>query len=464
MQSSDLVDSPLIVASNRGPVSFKKNADGTTSPTRVSGGLATSLIASLAGTNATWIASTPDGVDPNDPAVLDINFGDFRVVHHTVDPEDYRQYYDVISNNTLWFLHHNLFDLSREPRLDDTWWDAWHAYCKVNEDFAIRTMEVAPRGAIVLVHDYHLSLMGKTLRQERPDLKTVHFVHTPFTDRGTITTLPRTVVTRIIESMSAYNACGFHSQQWADSFALCCASITGRTPRTFISSPTPSAKELREITRSDSVAQSAAHLDSIIGDRKAIVRVDRMELSKNLLRGFDAFNYLLTHYPRWRERVVFIAQLYPSRESLHAYRLYRQEVEVLVEEVNARWQTSNWTPIVLNIEDNFSRSVAAYLRYDVLLVNPIRDGLNLVAKEGALLNENNGAIVLSREAGAWRELGDGAIGINPYDILGTADAILHALEMDDDERSTRASMLKKAAGKRTPKDWLHDQINAACGG
>ncbi len=451
---------PIVVASNRGPVSFRIDEDGKATPTRVSGGLATSLIASLSGTDATWIAAMPQNVPPTDD-VLDLTVDGFRVVHQVIDSEKYRQYYDVMSNGTLWFLHHNLFDLARRPRIDQEWWDAWHAYCDVNESFAHAIAEIAPERSIVLVHDYHLALTGKALREMRPDLRTVHFVHTPFASAGSITTLPRTVVTRMLESMSAFNACGFHSQQWADSFALCCASTTGRTPRTFISSPTPSPGELEDVASSNAVQVARAKLRDRIGERKLIVRVDRMELSKNLLRGFEAFDDLLTRYGRWRENVDFVAQLYPSREALPEYKAYRIEVEELVAQINERWGTSSWTPIHMNVEDNFAHSVAAYLEYDVLLVNPIRDGLNLVAKEGALVNDSSGAVVLSREAGAWRELGDGAIGINPYDILGTSDALLHALEMDDEERTLRAEMLKKAARLRTPQDWLNDQLLAA---
>lgn len=425
----------------------------------MSGGLATSLIGALRDTGATWLATTPEGLSGNDE-YRDFMFDGFRVVHHDVDPERYRQYYDVISNGTLWFLHHSLFDLARRPYLDRHWWDAWHAYCEVNDSFATHLAEIAPLHSVVLVHDYHLALVGKSLRALRPDLRLVHFVHTPFASVGSITTLPRPVLSKLLESMSSYDACGFHTQMWAESFALCCASITGRTPRTFISSPTPSAHELETEAASELVAEETEALEDLIGDRKVIVRVDRMELSKNLLRGFSAYDDFLQRYPRWREKVVFFAQLYPSREGLAEYKAYRNEVQGLVGQINERWRTPDWTPIELRVVDNFARSLAAYLRYDVLLVNPIRDGLNLVAKEGALLNKTDGVIVLSRETGAWRELGQGALGINPFDILGTADALVAALEMDPEERRIRAARLDRAARLRTPQDWLNDQVAA----
>jgi trehalose 6-phosphate synthase len=451
---------PLVVVSNRGPLAFKIDDAGQAIPTRAGGGLVACLEPALQNTEAMWVTSAVTEADRMAAAAGPTSVDGLSVHQLAIEPAEYRRYYDVIANGTLWFLHHNLFDLARRPLINSHWWEAWHTYVDVNEAFASFVAEEAPDDAIVLVHDYHLPLMGSSLRKLRPDLRTVHFHHTPFTGRNTIGTLPQPALLRLIEGMNGFDACGFHAQVWSDNFSLCSADAVGRVPATFVSAAAPDIIELNAVRHTPEVDQAMERLDELAAGRRLIVRVDRMELSKNLLRGFLAFDDLLTRYPRWREEVTFVASLYPSREGLVDYIAYRAEVEGLVEQINDRWSTASWSPIVLSVGDDFPRSVAAMRRYDVLLVNPIRDGLNLVAKEGALLNEREGAIVLSREAGSWFELKEHAIGINPYDITATGDALLHALEMSDEEKIARAQGLRDAAGARQPSDWLQDQIRA----
>jgi trehalose 6-phosphate synthase len=202
-------------------------------------------------------------------------------------------------------------------------------------------------------------------------------------------------------------------------------------------------------------------LEEQIQGRQLIVRVDRIEPSKNLLRGFHAFDDLLENQPSVRGRVVFGAFVYPSRETLAEYLGYRQEVESLVRRINARWGTPAWTPILLDTVDNHPRSIAALRRYDVLLVNPVKDGLNLVAKEGPLVNERNGVLALSRGAGAWDELGPYSAEVHAYDVRATSDALLAALQLPAEERAGRAAALRKAASARTPLDWFADLLVAA---
>jgi trehalose 6-phosphate synthase len=196
----------------------------------------------------------------------------------------------------------------------------------------------------------------------------------------------------------------------------------------------------------------------MVGDRQVIARVDRIELSKNLLRGFHAFDAMLDRHPSLRERVVFVASVYPSREGLADYLAYRREVEGLVERINDQWGTDDWTPIELDTSDDFARSVAVLRRYDALLVNPIRDGLNLVAKEGPIVNERDGVVLLSRQAGVWDELAEHVIEVHPYDITATADAMAAALALPADQRHRMATRLRDAAVARRPMDWLEDQL------
>lgn len=447
--------------SNRGPVSFVREANGTLTPKRGAGGLVSSLAPLIEHTGATWIAAAISDGDRDAAARGVVEAEGFRLRTLALDPEDYRMAYDVVSNATLWFLHHGLFDLPRRPRFDRHWREAWGGYRRINEAFATATAEVAPRGAAVLVQDYHLALVGQFLRDLRPDLAAVHFTHTPFCGPNSIRVLPDFAAHELLTGMSAYTACGFHSSRWARAFTACCHDVIGHAPPTYISPVAPDLADLRAVCTADRAIVEGAALDALASGRRVIVRVDRIELSKNLLRGFLAYDDLLRTYPGWRGNVVFLAFVYPSRDGLAEYLSYRQEVEGLVARINSEWGTDDWTPVVLDTEDNFPRSVAALGRYDVLFVNPIKDGLNLVAKEGPLLNTNDGVLVLSREAGAWEELRDAALGVNPFDISAMADTLHRALSMSPSDRAAHAAAVRKAAGARTPRDWLDDQLRAA---
>jgi trehalose 6-phosphate synthase len=378
-----------------------------------------------------------------------------------VQPDLYRMAYDVISNGTLWFLHHHLFDLPRRPRIDRRWWEAWDAYRAFNHAFARAVIDEAPEGATVLVQDYHLALVGTWLAQERSDLRAVHFSHIPFCGPDTIRVLPDDAAVELLAGMASHRSCGFHAERWARAFGACCDEVLGWSPSTFVAPLAPDHDEIAEEADSDATRAEGRALDELIGDRHFILRVDRIELSKNLLRGFYAFDDLLQTRPEWHGRVVFGAFVYPSREGLPEYLAYRQEVETVARQLNDRWATASWTPVVVDTSDNFPRSLAALQRYDVLLVNPIRDGLNLVAKEGPVLNQRAGVLVLSHEAGVFEELREHCIAVNPFDVHATADALASALAMDQSEREARAEGLRAAATARSPRQWLDDQLTAA---
>jgi trehalose 6-phosphate synthase len=453
--------SPLVIVSNRGPLSFSVGDDGELTARRGAGGLVSSLGPLARETGATWIAAAISEGD-REAASREVDEAEgHRVRLLALDLDEYRMAYDVVSNATLWFLHHGMFDLPRRPRLDRRWREAWAAYRAMNLGFARVLIDEAPEGATVLVQDYHLSLVGTWLAQERRDLNAVHFTHTPFCEPGALRVLPTNVAEELLVGMSSHTSCGFHARRWAANFEECCAQVLGWRPTTFVSPMAPDHDDIEGVAASDDCAREAAALDEQLGDRLLILRVDRIELSKNLLRGFLAYDDLLRTHPEWRGRVVFAALIYPSREGLPEYLAYRQEVETLARHLNETWGTPGWTPVMVDTSDNFPRSVAALRRYDVLLVNPIRDGLNLVAKEGALLNENDGVLALSREAGAWEELGAAALEVNPYDIAGTSEALAVALAMSPTERADHANALRKAANLRQPRDWLDDQRRAA---
>jgi trehalose 6-phosphate synthase len=315
----------------------------------------------------------------------------------------------------------------------------------------------------VLVHDYQLPLVGAHLATARPDLTVVHFSHTPFAGPDAVAMLPDEAAHELLSGLAAHRACGFHAARWADAFTASCDAVLGpgRAPATFVAPAAADVEDIRGVAASPACGAALEALEAEVGDRHLLVRVDRIELSKNLLRGFHAFDDLLQTHPEWRERVVFGAFVYPSREGLAEYQAYRQEVEGLIARINATWATPGWTPILYDPVDDFPRSVAALRRADVLLVNPVRDGLNLVAKEGAIVNERDGVLALSRESGAWAELGGAALEVNPFDVAGTSDVLHRALSMGAAERATHAAAVRELALARTPADWLADQLAAA---
>ncbi|HLG68625.1 MAG TPA: trehalose-6-phosphate synthase [Acidimicrobiales bacterium] len=458
----------VVVVSNRGPVSFRLGADGRPEPAGTGGGLASTLRPLLTGTRATWVAATMSEADRLAAAEGLLAEEGLDTVYVAPDAEQYRLAYDVVSNATLWFCHHHLFDLPRRPRFDRRWHAAWDAYRSMNRLFAEAVAERAPEGAAVLVQDYHLSLTGHMLRMARPDLRTVHFTHTPFADPSALRVLPTEAGGDLLAGMAGFGACGFHTARWEGLFRACfddtdLAQAAGGIgpPPTFHAPLGPDPSALLAELDTEACQQALAALDERTGDRKLVVRVDRVELSKNILRGCLAFEELLETRPQWRDRVVLLALAYPSREGLAEYLAYRNEVEHTVERINERWGTPEWTPIVLEVADARERSLAALCRYDVLLVNPVRDGLNLVAKEGPVLNGHDGVLVISREAGVWDELKPAALGINPFDVTGTAAALDEALGMPPPARAARAARLREIVLARTAADWFDDQLAAA---
>ncbi|MCC5951778.1 MAG: trehalose-6-phosphate synthase [Acidimicrobiia bacterium] len=454
---------PVVLVSNRGPISFSLDDAGRPEPRRGAGGLVSGLGPLVVDTPHAWIAAALGEGDRVAAADGMVEAEGFRVRTLAVDRSDFAAAYDVVCNATLWFVHHGLFEAARRPRLDRRWGQAWEAYRRVNRVFADAVAEDAPEGAVVLVQDYHLCLVASTLADLRPDLRCVHFSHTPFAGPDDFRALPDAAADELLAGMADHVACGFHSRRWAERFEASCAARGVTPPATFVSPLTSDPDDLTASAALDATAEAGRRLDEIVGDRRFLVRVDRIELSKNLLRGFWAFDELLEQHPEWRGNVVFGAFVYPSREGLVEYLAYRQEVETTVAELNERWGTDDWTPILSDMGDDYPRSVAALGRYDVLLVNPVRDGLNLVAKEGALLNQRDGAVVLSTEAGVYDELAATVEGVNPFDVSATAEAIDRALRMPADERRRRAAELRRLALGRTPGDWFDEQVQAALG-
>jgi trehalose 6-phosphate synthase len=463
-------DNRLLVLANRAPLGFGRDRAGSLVARRAAGGLVATLGPGVLRSGALWVAAVTadDDIEAARSGLLDAEGFHMRAVE--LSQEAYRAYYDVVANQTLWFALHGLWDLPRRPRFDRHWGSAWSAFRKVNERFASEAASCAADGAVVLVQDYQLALVPAMLAALRPDLRIVMFTHTPWCTPPELAVMPDHAADELMAGMAGAMACGFHSSRWAEAFAQCCRSRGVVCPATFVAPAAADAADVRAVAASTECREELGRLDALVGDRKVVVRVDRMELSKNVLRGFLAFDELLEDRPDLRGRVVFAAKVYPSRQGVAEYLAYGQEVLTLAARLNAKWSgterangDAGWTPVLVDPDDNHAAAVAALLRADVLLVNPVRDGLNLVAKEGPLVNERDGVLVLSRNAGSFDELGAHALGVNPFDVTGTASAMARALDMDAAERAERAKGLLAAVEARTPLDWF-DELVAAAGG
>jgi trehalose 6-phosphate synthase len=452
-----------IVVSHRGPFRFIRTDDGGFEARRGAGGVVSALGPLLIGTHggepdAAWVAAA---VSHDDRAAIEAGVAtapgvDLHLLD--LDLDLHRLHYGIVSNTVLWFAYHGLFDLPRRPRFDRRFREAWEAYVTVNQVFADCIAGFARKEQPVLIQDFQLALVPGMLLDARPELHVQHFTHTPFAGPNSIRVLPDDVSEAICSSMARV-PCGFHTKRWARAFEASAREVLGERHAlapTFVAPLGPDPDALAEVAASDGARDAGQALDELVGGRALILRSDRIDPSKNLVRGFQAYDVLLETYPEWRERVVFVAMLNVTREDRAEYLAYRDEVESAASRVNARWGSNEWQPVVVDTRDDFARNVAGLARYDVLLVNPLKDGLNLVAKEGPILNQRDGVVCLSRDAGAYDELADAVLGVHPYDLDQTAAALHTALSMSPDERRVQAEHVRELAAARRPSDWLAD--------
>ncbi|WP_345662784.1 trehalose-6-phosphate synthase [Streptomyces venetus] len=450
----------VLVASNRGPVSYTVGEDGSLNAKRGGGGLVSGLSAIGSDADALWVCSA---LSDGDREAVRRGVGEDGVRMLDIPADVHADAYNGIANSVLWFVHHMLYQTPLEPVFDAEFRRQWTSYETYNRAFAEALAEEAAQGAAVVVQDYHLTLVPGMLRELRPDLRIGHFSHTPWAPPEYFRMLPDDVAGQVLRGMLGADRLGFLTRRWADAFEACAERFAGGLGGTRIGvhGLGADADFLRKRAHEQDVEERIVALRQEIGEgRRTIVRVDRTELSKNIVRGLLAYRRLLETHAEWRERVVHVAFAYPSRQDLAVYRDYTAEVQRLADEINAEYGTPGWTPVVLHVKDDFARSLAAYRLADVALVNPIRDGMNLVAKEVPVLSETGCALVLSREAGAYEELGEDAITVNPYDVTGTATALHEALSMGPGERAERAKRLAAAATALPPAQWFLDQLDA----
>ncbi len=499
----------VLVASNRGPISYQFAADGSLTGRRGGGGMIAGLTSGLAAVapqaDVTWICAALSDADraaaQQEGGTRDQGGVPVRMLD--IPPDTFDRAYNNVANSTLWFLHHLLFDNPNQPQFGRQFQRDWQSYLAYNETFADALAEEARpercAGDVrMLVQDYHLSLVPRMLRERlggtAREVAIAHFCHIPWAPPDYYRILPFEVGRALLDGILGADHAGFHAARWAAAFLDCCAAILGADvdragtegtgPEGTGSGPAGTdvagtvgrvsyrghvtevavhplgvdAAALRARARAEDVRAHIDTLGQVAGGRKLIVRIDRTELSKNIVRGLAAYRELLATRPQWRGRVMHLAFAYPSRPAVPEYRAYTERMQQLAREITEEFGTADWNPLILEVKDDYPRSLAACALADVLVVNPIRDGMNLVAQEGPVLSERGCALVLSREAGAAATLAPDALLINPYDISETAEAMHEALAMPDAERQRRSAALAATATAFRPARWLGDQL------
>lgn len=481
-------DEPLVViASNRGPYSFKKREDGTFDMHRGEGGLVTALVGVADRYDVLWISAALSEDDREWAAQaggVPVEVGEMRLKLISPDADQYQKYYNIISNPLLWFIQHELWDSARKPNITAETWDAWNeGYRRVNAQFADAIAASIPQTdqpVIIFPQDYHLYIVPHFLRQRLGDRAQIQpFCHIPWPGPDAWRVLPPQIRTELFESMLASDRVGFQTQTDAFNFIQTCrfhlqdAHAYGRRDsiefagRRTTAHAYPISIDVEKVIKLADDPLTRMYKQQVINEIgasrqfKLILRIDRIELSKNILRGLLAYRTLLENYPEHRGQVKLLQLLVPSRMEVDEYQDYLEDVMAAAARIEADFSDPYWEPVRTIIGNNYQRAVAAMQLYDVLLVNPVNDGMNLVAKEGALLNENNGVIILSEDAGAFYELGEHALTISPYDVFGTAEALHQALLMPFDERERRAVALREIVTQNPVTNWFNNQITDA---
>jgi trehalose 6-phosphate synthase len=448
---------------------------------RGGGGVVTALGGLLAHHDVTWVASA---MGDEDRAVAAERGGSFveetaggdpyrlRLVSH--DPAAYHRFYNVLANPTLWFLQHYLWGLGSAPDFGPELHEAWSdGYVPVNEALAAATLEELDREpeAAVLFHDYHLYLAPRLVREARPDVVTSHFLHIPWPEPDYWHALPPELRVAVHEGLLANDVVGFHTERWRHAFLLAVERLLGARVDREAGTVEHRGHTTRVVARPISVDPAEfdrLREDPAVLEREAalvarrpeqlVLRVDRTDPSKNIVRGFHAFSLLLERHPELHGRVGMAALLTPSRQDIPEYAEYVGAVETAARRVNDRFGREGWQPVELDLADDFPRSIAGYKQFDVLFANPVFDGLNLVAKEAFLVNEHDGALVLSENAGVHEELGEWAITVNPLDISGQADALYAALTLEPAERRRRADAIREHVRAHDIREWVDAQL------
>lgn len=468
----------LIMVSNRGPVEHVFDETGRIRRRDAAGGVATALSSVAKQQPVTWIASAGTDADKT-LSILGqrIQIGRESALKLLALPDKaFYAFYNTFCNPILWFVQHSIGDQLMSKDLAREALDAWQdGYVPINQQFAeavIEEMEGDGHDVQVMLHDYHLYLAPRLIRAARPRAALQQFVHIPWPGPSAWRQLPDLIVRRICAGLLANDSIVFQTDASVENFLSTCRTYLGEAKvmerqaeveylghTTFVWS-NPISLDSNELLalRNQPLLERFRGKFEAPADVKTIVRVDRLDPSKNIADGYEAYDLMLQRNPQMHGKVRFFSFLVPSRDVIPEYITYRQRVFDLVDAINRKYGTPEWTPITVFHEHNRLQALAALTLYDVLLINSVADGMNLVSKEGPILNERDGVLALSTMAGSFEELQHGAVAVNPFDIVDTANALEKALLMSAKERTQRAASLRSAIAGHQTSDWLKLQL------
>lgn len=485
-QPQQIHASRLIIASNRGPVEYNLSQDKTLKYRRGAGGMVTALIDAGNRMDVTWVATAMTEGDrvalkeaqQNNGGLLHspLRGQKMQLRYVAISKSAYRKHYEGFSNQVLWFLQHYLYNPTDVSALTRKIQDAWtNGYCIANQAIADAVnveIEREDSSAVVMLHDYHLYLAPEMIRKNNPSVIIQQFIHIPWPDIRCWHFLPSNITHAIYSGLIGNDIIGFQTERDARNFLEGARTLLdgavvdfeegaiwwqGHRTQVRAYPISISVTEERRVVQSAAGKRASDKIKPLLGE-KTIMRVDRIEPTKNILRGFQAYAQMLNEHPELLGKVNFLAFLVPSRQALPAYQRYNTDVLKIVDEINQKYGTVDWTPIQAFRDNDRTRALAAMQWYDVLLVNPIIDGMNLVAKEGPVVNQCKGVLVLSRTAGAFQQLGKASIPTSPTDVTETAEALYKALTLPEDERAAKAKLARQVVERYDLNTWLTRQI------
>lgn len=472
----------LILASNRGPVEFQREKDEIVMK-RGAGGLVATLLPLMEALNGVWVASA---MSPEDEAIarkypdnrVPITDEDpkFCVSFVLSDPEQYKEYYSVISNPLLWFVQHNMWNSPYSPDIDDDIHHAWkEGYELINHRFAEKIVHEAKRTQkepLIMIQDYHLYLCPNLIRKELKNLFLSQFIHIPWPQCDYFNIIPEYMRSAIMEGLLSNNLLGFHIQRYVTNFLQCAESfaeeIDYEKGLVYYNNNVTQVRNypisvdynsLTDLSCTNRVCEKENVINEIKKDKFLFFRSDRADLSKNIIRGFKAYSLFLDKYPEYKGKVKFLSIGKPTRQQIKEYDDYIKQIKRTVTEINQKHSQDGWKPIECRFVSDYGLCIACFKNYDCLVVNPIADGMNIVPKEASIINEQNGVLVLSENAGCYEELKEHALTVNPFDITQTANAFYQAVKMSEEERSRRLNGLKHIIKERTIYHWISEQFD-----
>src|SRR5947207_2344910 len=476
----------LIIATNRGPVEYYLTQDKVLERRRDAVGMVTALIDAGNRMEVTWVAmamtegdrlALKEGQHDGDGLLESPLHGQtMKLRYVAVSKTAYRKHYEVFSNQVLWFLQHYLYNPDENSavtrRIQDAWTNGYYVANRAIADAVNAEIEREDSTAVVMLHDYHLYLASAMIRNDHPSAVIQQFIHIPWPDVRCWHFLPSNIAQAIYTGLVGNDIIGFQTERDARNFLEGARTLLdgavvdfeegavwwqGHRTQARAYPISISVTEERRIIQSKAGKRAAEKILPQLGE-KTIMRVDRIEPTKNILRGFQAYAQLLDEHPELQGKVKFLAYLVPSRQSLPEYKRYNAEVMKIIEEINQRYRTDKWIPIQAFFGNDRTQALAAMQYYDVLLVNPIIDGMNLVAKEEPTVNLTDGIVVLSRTAGAFQQMGKASIPTSPTDVHETAQALYKALTLPSDERRIKAALARQIVERQDLNKWLQRQI------